>query len=89
MGLSESVLRQLCAPVQQLVRACDHGMTSECKISDCCTASVEFSEEHSPGGTADAYEPFDEGVNRPVARVYFVLDEVCPPASRPRLLTAP
>ena len=25
------------------------------------------------------YEPFDEGVNRPVARVYFVLDEVCPP----------
>ena len=37
----------------------------------------------------NAYEPFDEGVNRPVARVYFVLDEVCPPASRPRLLTAP
>ena len=37
----------------------------------------------------NAYEPFDEGVNRPVARVYFALDEVCPPASRPRLLTAP
>jgi hypothetical protein len=27
----------------------------------------------------NAYEPFDEGVNRPVARVYFVLDEACPP----------
>ena len=37
----------------------------------------------------NAYKPFDEGVNRPVARVYFVLDEVCPPSSRPRLLTAP